>query len=781
MEYPDIYELFGASSSCEEFGESAHDLVGRHSSTNRMRAHAQNKGALDHAFWGAMAEAGLIGAGVDEASGGLGLGFEAWGAIAKQLGARLAPDPFVACAVFPCSVLTQLALTPQVAQLLAEVLSAQHVCAVAWQEDSSEISPSSAATSLSVADGRLILKGEKHWVMQAAEVDSVLVHARQNSEPVLIRLPLAHPGVEIRREPRVDGTCCAHYHFDAAVAPEQILARGEAVDRAVNHALHVARLTIAQECLGIAQVVFAATKAYLSARVQFSNVLASNQALQHRMVDDYIRISAMTASLKHAYELLQANPGALQEIACRLKARASELATDMCRNAVQLHGAIGYTDELEIGLYLKRALNLSSQLGASVRLMDVAIDTSVATQYAGETLQTAAPAGGECTDLNALPEAQFKAVLYQFLENNYPTALRHVPRRLRLHECRDWYMALSAKGWLAPAWPREYGGMGLSPEKLLQFFDVMEDYGVARLPDQGIINLGPVLIKHGTQEQKNHYLPRILKGEDIWCQGYSEPNAGSDLASLRTEAVSDGDFYTVNGSKIWTTLAHDADFIFALVRTDKAAKKQAGITFLLINLKSPGITVRPITNLMGEQEFCEVFFDNVRVPRSNVVGAENDGWKIAKDLLGHERIFAGSPQQSRQALSLLQKFARKEALYEDPAFRMTYGKLVASIKELESYYAYFAEFVKRGETLPASVSSLKILATETYVQIARELLRWADIHGGSGAELEIEPHTRLVGPAPFLQSLVTTIYGGTNEIQRNIISKAVLKFPSASR
>ena len=253
-------------------------------------------------------------------------------------------------------------------------------------------------------------------------------------------------------------------------------------------------------------------------------------------------------------------------------------------------------------------------------------------------------------------------------ENNFPGEWRYPQRRLRWAEIGHWYLTLSKQGWVAPSWPTPYGGMGLTPEKLIIFIEEQERWGVARTPDMGITMVGPLLINHGNEAQRAYYLPKIIAGEHIWCQGYSEPNSGSDLASLRTEAVVDGDDFIVNGQKIWTTLAQDATHIFLLVRTDKSAKKQEGISFLLADMKTPGITVRPIRNIAGGEDFCEVFLENVRVPRSSIVGELNKGWTIAKALLGFERIFLGSPKQSQYALARVQEAAQRLGLFEDSGF-----------------------------------------------------------------------------------------------------------------
>ncbi len=387
-----------------------------------------------------------------------------------------------------------------------------------------------------------------------------------------------------------------------------------------------------------------------------------------------------------------------------------------------------------------------------------------------------APVPPSDTDWAELPEAAFRRAVRSFLHAHYPAHLRHAPRRVHWHEIKDWYLALSRQGWIAPAWPREHGGMALPPDKMLAFIEEFEDFGAARMPDQGLINLGPVLIQHGTPEQQQQWLPKIISGDHVWCQGYSEPNAGSDLASLRTEAVPDGDDFVVNGQKIWTTLAQDATHIFLLVRTDKTVKKQAGISFLLADLKTPGITVRPIRNIAGEDEFCEVFLDNVRVPRANLVGRLNEGWSIAKALLGFERLFVGSPKTVHHALGLLRQFARRQGLFEDAAFTAEMAVLELDLADLLAAYAVFADIVKRGDALPPSVSLLKIFATETYTRIAAKIVEVAAEHGGTRRDLDLGNHA--VEPlAPLFTATITTIYGGSNEIQRNILARQVLDLP----
>lgn len=286
--------------------------------------------------------------------------------------------------------------------------------------------------------------------------------------------------------------------------------------------------------------------------------------------------------------------------------------------------------------------------------------------------------------------------------------------------------------------------------------------------------VGPLIIKFGTRAQKDYWLSRILSCEDIWCQGYSESGAGSDLANLRTSAVIDGDDFVINGQKIWTTMAHDATHIFMLVRTDPdAPKKQQGISFVLASMDQPGVDVRTITTLAGETEFCEVFFDNARTPRANLVGEINKGWSMAKALLSFERIFIGSPGLAQNALGQLETFARGRGAFDDPVFRDRYAEVALDVEDHAALYSRFADQLKRGETLGADVSMLKIWVTETYQRISELMIEVAGPDGGSIGPLQVG-NMGVDVLTSFYKARPTTIYGGSNEIQRNILSKAVL-------
>jgi alkylation response protein AidB-like acyl-CoA dehydrogenase len=380
------------------------------------------------------------------------------------------------------------------------------------------------------------------------------------------------------------------------------------------------------------------------------------------------------------------------------------------------------------------------------------------------------------TDWNAMSDEDFRREARAFFEAEYSPALRYILSRARWHEMKEWWRKLYEKGWIAPNWPREQGGMALEAGKMVILLEEMERHGVARAPDQGITQVGPIIMKFGTEEQKRHYLPRTLSGEFIWCQGYSEPNAGSDLASLQTAATRVDDEYVINGQKIWTSLADDATHIYLLARTDRQAKKQAGISFFIADLRTPGITIRPIRNLAGHDEFSQVFFDDVRVPLAALVGQLNDGWNIAKALLSFERLNIGSPRRPQYALRRLEAIARAKGLFADAGFVDRYAAVTLDLEDLAALYGRFVEQAKRGETLGPEVSMLKIWAMETWQRLTDLLVEIGDEQG-------VMPGVQSIAGVeadflnPFYYARPATIYGGSSEIQRNILAKYVLRLP----
>ena len=348
-----------------------------------------------------------------------------------------------------------------------------------------------------------------------------------------------------------------------------------------------------------------------------------------------------------------------------------------------------------------------------------------------------------------------------------------------------WHKILAKQGWVAPSWSKEWGGTGWN---LVERYVFEEECGYAGTPPLvpfGLQMCAPVLLRFGSEAQKKRFLPRIYQGEDFWCQGYSEPGSGSDLASLKTKALRQGDHYLVNGQKIWTTLAQYADWIFCLVRTDPSTeRRQEGISFLLIDMKSPGITVRPLILMDGRHEVNEVFFDDVKVPAENLVFEEGKGWTVAKYLLGHERMGTGRIGASKRELLKLKEFAARapgddgRPIIEDARFRDRLTRLEVELMALEITNLRFLDQMRRsGQPPGADVSMLKIKGTEIQQMLTELMMQAAGplaqpIAPANGAA---DFDEFMSGLAPrYCNTRKTTIYAGSNEIQRNIIAKMSL-------
>ena len=352
----------------------------------------------------------------------------------------------------------------------------------------------------------------------------------------------------------------------------------------------------------------------------------------------------------------------------------------------------------------------------------------------------------------------------------------------------EWQQKLNRQGWAAPEWPKEYGGPGWT---MAQRYIFREELMLAPAPSPLGFNInmcGPVIIAFGTEEQKRRFLPRMLNLDDWWCQGFSEPGAGSDLAGLKTRAVLEGDHWVVNGQKTWTTLAQYADWIFLLVRTDPNAKKQEGISFLLVDMKTPGITVRPIITIEGGHEVNEVFFDDVKVPKENLVGQVNRGWDCAKYLLGNERFGQARVGASRERIRRLKRIAGEtmqdgKPMIQDPGFRQAVTEIEVELQALEmTVMRVIANEKRRGNKPDPATSVLKIKGTEIQQGVSELLMKaagpYAWIDGDPEAEgsnqWDLAPDWAYGLAGTYFNWRKQSIYGGSNEIQRNIMAKAFL-------
>lgn len=389
-------------------------------------------------------------------------------------------------------------------------------------------------------------------------------------------------------------------------------------------------------------------------------------------------------------------------------------------------------------------------------------------------------------------ELAFREEVRAFLKEKLPGDLAakvRLGKHLSKQDLTRWHAAVRSRGWLANHWPTEYGGTGWTAVEKFIFDSECALAGAPRLVAFGLSMLGPVLIKYGNEDQKNYWLPRILNDQDFWCQGYSEPGSGSDLASIKTTAIKCGDYYVVNGQKTWTTLGHFANMIFCLVRTDKEAKPQRGISFLLIDMKSPGVEVRPIITLDGKHEVNEVFFTDVKVPVKNLVGEENNGWTYAKYLLTYERTNIAGIGYAIAELNLLKEIARKfirngKQLIKDSQFSTRIAKVEIDLENLRITNLRVITSEDNEDIFFAKTSMLKIRSTQIRQEILYLLRRALGVHalkiegGDSDNKFQEENDSNIDIPDAalmYFNSRKLSIYGGSNEIQRNIISKMMIE------
>ncbi|MFG0676688.1 acyl-CoA dehydrogenase family protein [Delftia sp. WSY_7] len=395
-------------------------------------------------------------------------------------------------------------------------------------------------------------------------------------------------------------------------------------------------------------------------------------------------------------------------------------------------------------------------------------------------------------DLQFTPEElAFRDEVRGFLKDKLPEDLSHKVKnglQLTKQDMERWHAILNERGWLANHWPEQHGGPGWSAVQKFIFEHECALAGTPRIVPFGLSMLGPVLIKYGNEAQKAHWLPRILNGADWWCQGYSEPGSGSDLASVKTSAVRDGDHYIVNGQKTWTTLGQHANMIFCLVRTNREAKAQQGISFLLVDMNSPGVEVRPIITLDGEHEVNEVFFTDVKVPVENLVGEENKGWTYAKYLLTYERTNIAGVGFSVAGLEKLKAVAGRmlrngKPLTQDPLFAARLAKVEIDLENMKTTNLRVIAAVAGGGVPGAESSMLKIRGTEIRQEILSLVRRAMGPYAAPFIEEALQAGydqpaigdaAAATAAAAYFNYRKLSIFGGSNEIQKNIISKMIL-------
>jgi alkylation response protein AidB-like acyl-CoA dehydrogenase len=749
-------------------------------------------------MWRAFADMGLLGIPFAEAVGGSGQP-ELVQTVMEAFGRALVVEPYLATIVIAGRLLQGGGSAAQQQRFIPDIINGKAIWALATAEPDARYNRAYIATTARREGDGFILDGEKIAVLAGPIADFLIVAARtagkvNDADGIsLFAVPRDQAGLSRVDYPTIDGGQAANIRLEGVrIGAEALLGEAGGGLALLDHALDEAGAALCAQASGVIEILNEKTLAYCRERVVFGQPLGAFQVVQHRLVDMRVAQEHARAMTLKAYQALAQGSDSRAATLSAAKVQVAKEVDLVAREAVQLHGAMGMTDELDISHYFRWATVFEGLFGdVDYHLRRFIRCNTAAPNTAAEALEAA-------TELEALTpeEIAFRDEIRAFYDANLTDALRHAADMTLWHMTpfpagAEWQKVLYAHGYGAPGWPIEHGGLGWTPTQHLIW---NAETARARPPSvmaMGKIYAGPCIMKFGTEEQKAFFLPRILAGDDWWAQGYSEPGAGSDLAALQLSAVSDGDDYILNGSKIWTTFAHNANRIFCLVRTSTLGRKQAGITFLLIDMDTPGIEIRPIINMAGDHDFNQVFFTDVRVPKSRRLGEEDQGWTVARHLLLYEHgtNLARTAMENIRRLGWLREIAALEAdgaggrLIDDADFARHIAEVDIGVQALD--FASRQEFArtKAGAPPGSGHELLSIRAKELAQELTRLALRAIGDRGivsqpearsVTGGVAPIGPNHALL-PMPFyLTQRGLTIAGGTPEVHRNNLAKHLL-------
>ncbi|MBP2561569.1 alkylation response protein AidB-like acyl-CoA dehydrogenase [Neorhizobium galegae] len=781
-------------------------LKDRYDFEKRTRILASETG-FDAGIWSEMADLGWLALPFAEENGGLGGGAVEISLIMEAIGRTLVVEPYLASVILAGGLVEKLGSEEQKAEILGQLIAGTSRPALAHAERRTGVDLGNIAATGTKKGENYVLSGEKPLVLGGPFADIFIVSARLggNTNPEraigLFAVPANAAGLTRTEVKLVDGSRASDLVLDNVSVPASALLDADADTLAeIEAAYDRANAALSFETVGIMDALMDATVAYTKERVQFGKPLASFQALQHRMGEMAVKCQEARGSALLATLSVDApRPMRIRGVS-GARAKIGKVSRSVAQEAIQLHGAMGFSEEMPIGAWFRRLYAIENTFGTTAdhlkRYGEIIRDTKVLSGSLLRTGDTDQPELREGMNLRMTEEeVRFRDEARAFLENHLDEDLKRA-ERLNPSFLADpaiglkWQAKLNDKGWVAPSWPKQYGGTGWTLAERYIFDQECERAGEPHFRGASIKMIAPVIMRYGNDAQKDFYLPRILSGEDVWAQGYSEPGSGSDLASLKTKAVLDGDHYVVNGSKIWSTLAHHATRMFALVRTADTGKKQEGITFILIDLKSPGVTIRPIRSICGTHEFNQVFFDDVKVPVSDRIGEEGEGWDIAKYLLEFERGGAFAGGVLRSMLARLHRLASEplpdgRKMFDDPLFMARFAEIATDVDANDMLELAAMSKVQAGGN-PGSVpsSTMKIERSRIRQSIAElaasilgpDALRWEQHRPLHELPEEAEiAEERKVASAVYFNSRSQSIFGGSNEIQLEIIAKTLLR------
>lgn len=755
----------------EDLREVVRDFLSKCSSEADVRLAMDTPDGYDAQVWAqAATELGLHGLAIPEEFGGSGATAIELGVVFEEMGRALYSGPFLSTVGLAASTLLQIRDESIVRRTLEGIAAGATLTTVTWATPQSSLNLMRAQQK----EQRWTVSGVADTVLDGGIASTVLVFAQTFDSPVLLEVT---PGSSVRREQLVsmDSTRrLATLTFDDSAAT--LLAEGDEAERVRQHAADLGALYLAAEQLGGASFVLDSAVNYAQTRIQFGRAIGSFQSVKHRCADVLIAVESARSAVYHGLWTAVHDPSKLSTAASLARSLASDAYQHAAADNLQIHGGIGFTWEHSAHLYLKRAKS-SQLLFGSPACHRARLAEAVVTQATVDDIQPADAAAEERDDLVADLEA--------FLADHRVLGAgdREDDRRLRESRFDAGLAVVNNK----PG----HGGRGLASSRQAVVEEFFARAGAADHSARNIIGLGmalPTIYAHGTDAQREKFLRPTFSGELIWCQLFSEPGAGSDLAGLATRAVRDGDDFVLNGQKVWTSLGHVADWAILLARTDPDVPKHEGLTYFLLDMQSPGVEVRPLRQITGEAEFNEVYLTDVRIPAANILGAEGDGWRVAVTTLANERVTLGRRPAPRgsgpigQAVEVYRKAAadgRVDAAVTErlmllwtraEAARLTNIRASAlgvdpgpegSIAKLQ-----MAELNKAIYELCVDMSGAEGLLVVGYAETAPTE---AAVHGGSDVRMA------------YLRSLANSIEGGTSEVLRNILGERVLRLPPEPR
>ena len=762
--------------------ESLERVMREHYSLASRRALLAGEVGFDRESWDRLAELGVLALPFDIELGGLSGSLADVMVIARALGQALSLDPYIPCLVLCGGLLARARNAGLRNEWLEALTSGRRLLGLAHHEPDAPAFGQVTATRLERKGGSLCVNGTKWLVPLARALDAFVVTARDDSGALRACLiPTAGTaGIAIRSYRLVDGTLAGDVEFrDVEISADFALDLADP-EETLEEVYTYARALVSTDSVACMSALLRLSIDHCNTRKQFGQSIGRFQVLKHRLVEGHISIEQAEALLE-LVALRTSNSSAQLAAA---KAFIDEHAVRLGHAAIQMHGAMGLTDELAVSHYHKRIVANSILYGDRADRLD---------EFAREAdfLAPGTPSAALVfPELLSAPEEEFRQAVRAFLSASLTPELQTAARRLTCtfpekDTILQWHQHLRARGWLAPLLPQELGGTGWSAvERFLFEYECAVGGAPERAP-MGFRYVGPVIARFGSPWQQDYFLPRLFCGEHYWAQGFSEPGAGSDLAALKTTATLDGAEYIVSGSKIWTTHAHYADWIFCLVRTSQGTRPQDGISFLLIDLKSPGIRIEPIPLLAVDHEVNQVFFDDVRVPARNLVGEPGKGWQYAKYLLELERGGTVMSGRARHELDAVKELATSKHSTDRGLVRAL-AALEIRLLALELLELRLARSLKSAADPGVAGSVIKLLSSELQEEITELGMQLAGLRGleltgrpipdppeGSHCATDLQQ----VAMPRYLNTRAFTIFAGTSEIQREIIAKHIMGMP----